>query len=422
MSIATNFMVALIRENKPQKFLEIDTKYLNKDKDLPVYDFIVKYFSDYGSLPPEGLVVARFGLEPVEGQSQYWEDSLSKLRFSLIFENSISKISDIVAKGETVKAKEQLLQMITELDSKRGLSGEFTREEGLNAVLSSIPSNRAVGGLLGTPTGWNTLDEITHGWCRGGVYVISARMKMGKTMLLCHSAEMAYMSGARVLFVSMEMNKNEFFTRVLGLQTNLSPNNLFYGQVSFFTERRIQQLVDSDIRKKDYIFQEGLFKTGIHELGFLIQMRKPDIVFIDGAYLLRVPGSNKMPSWERATEVITLLKTFSAQYDVPIVCTYQLNREAAKRGHVGPEHIHLSDAIPQIATTAIGIFDTDMEDEKIMRVLANRNGPTGDITINWLWDTSNFSEVNGTIDNRQRIDMTDPIQEENPDPDLIRTP
>jgi hypothetical protein len=399
MSVGNNLILSYLIENKPEKFLTLDANYLNAETEKETYEFCMMYYRDLGKLPPVSLVATRFKLDVPEGESQFWESEFSKVRLSLIYERSISKINAFIFKGDTPNATAEISKLAHEVHFMSESSSTITRGEALEELFGTILLRRGEAGLIGIPTGYPTINSLTNGFVKKNVYIMVARMKMGKTMILAYMAEAAFRAGKKVLVMSMEMGKEEYFTRVMSLISRIPSYHLFKGEICNIEQSYLQDLVSDKTRESEYIFQEGFLKTGVSDLGFLIQLHKPDIVFIDGAYLLRIPGSLKMPVWEKATEIISQIKILAGKHDVPIVGTYQFNRQGSK-GKGTTEDIHHSDAIGQIASTVLALFDIPgRPDMKKLEVIANRNGACGYSNIMWDWRNADFHEIEGFDDN-----------------------
>lgn len=410
MSIANNLLLSILESGTPEDLLAVDTKMLSKEKELPAFDFATQYYLSYKKLPSASLVRTRFQLEQIEGDLNFWKEEFSNMRFSLIYETSINQINKDIYEGKVSKAKEKLTKLAHDVQSIGVEEDTYARNGALNALLDALITRRSQSGIIGIPTGWPTIDELTMGFIEKNIYVLSARLKIGKTMCIAYMAEMAYRAGKKVLVVSMEMGREEYFTRVMSLVTRISAHQLFRGQISTIAEEHLREIINQDTRENSYIFQEGTLKATLAEIAFKILTERPDVVFIDGAYLIRIPGGQKMPVWERATEIVSQLKIMAGRYNVPIVATYQFNREATKRAIAGAENIHHSDAIGQIATVVLGLFDVaDIQGQKRLEVIANRNGPCGHAIINWDWNNANFSEIEGFNENSLHMENEEDI-------------
>ena len=188
--------------------------------------------------------------------------------------------------------------------------------------------------------------------------------------------------------ISMEMTEDEYADRMLSLHTKIGLNYIASGRISTPLERELRSALSKPFPFK-YEFQEGFFRASVADIDLLIMMYKPSIVFIDGSYLLRPAAHlSKLAGWEKVTEIVKELKLSAGKHHVPIVCSYQFNKDG---------DVHLSDSIAQIATGVMGVYmPKDRTDQRIIKVRDNRNGPCGELTINWDFDRVDFSEIMST--------------------------
>ncbi len=112
-------------------------------------------------------------------------------------------------------------------------------------------------------------------------------------------------------------------------------------------------------------------------------------------------GESRLAKWEKISEITEMLKTMSIQNDIPVVVSFQFNRQV-KKGDMsaGYEHIQLSDAISQLASVGIGLFDDGKDSvyagmRKRIELIGEggREGESGGFWINWDWESMNFSEM-----------------------------
>jgi replicative DNA helicase len=97
-----------------------------------------------------------------------------------------------------------------------------------------------------------------------------------------------------------------------------------------------------------------------------------------------------MSGWERVSETVKEVKLIAGKHNIPIVLSYQFNKEG---------DVHLSDSIRQIATATMGVYiPQGRDDQRIIKIMDNRNGPTGEVTINWDFYRMNFVEVESIDD------------------------
>jgi replicative DNA helicase len=188
----------------------------------------------------------------------------------------------------------------------------------------------------------------------------------------------------------MELAKMEVTDRLVSMLTGESSNRVIRGELDSETRSLLRTINSED---STFWIQEGLFRFNTLSLDRLVSKLDPEIVFIDGAYLMRPSGySNRWAKWEIAGETAVQLKNIAMSRKVPIVCTYQFNRAAGKKDAGDVENIQLSDEIGQLISGMIGIYKLDNRRRKLS-LKANRNGPVGEVEIWFDWERARFNEI-----------------------------
>ena len=86
--------------------------------------------------------------------------------------------------------------------------------------------------LLGTPSGFRDLDDITGGFQGGNLIVLAARPAMGKSALVVNIAENAAVDHDKaVALFSLEMSETELAQRFIASQAKLDGDELRKGRV-----------------------------------------------------------------------------------------------------------------------------------------------------------------------------------------------
>jgi replicative DNA helicase len=130
------------------------------------------------------------------------------------------------------------------------------------------------------------------------------------------------------------------------------------------------------------------------------------IVMIDGAYLLR-HNNSRLDRYTRAAENVELIKRACTDQEMISVCSWQFNREASKKqkknkGEQGDlEDIGYSDAIGQISSIALSLFQEDsvetMKSRKV-QVMKGRNGEVGQFSIAWDFILMTFHQTDPPLE------------------------
>ena len=102
------------------------------------------------------------------------------------------------------------------------------------------------GQVVGLPTGFKRLDEVTSGLHRSDLVIIAARPAMGKTAFVLNIAQnTAVKSGATVLIFSLEMSKAQLGQRLLAMESRVEMQKLKTGNIERNDWDRINMALDS---------------------------------------------------------------------------------------------------------------------------------------------------------------------------------
>jgi replicative DNA helicase len=96
-------------------------------------------------------------------------------------------------------------------------------------TLEKMASGEAL--MVGIPTGYPDLDEVTAGWVAGDMVVLAARPSVGKTALSLEFAHRQVSRGIPVFYVSLEMNRLQLLLRLICLRARVDSHALRHGRL-----------------------------------------------------------------------------------------------------------------------------------------------------------------------------------------------
>jgi replicative DNA helicase len=387
-----------------QSFLKLD-KANFVGPEVEIYNFIRSY-ENYGKLPSIGLTCDKTQLQEIDEEDAYgyfYDDYVNRVVYNKLAE-AFPQVQALIANKKTDEAILKLKDLVIQSDGiRRNDVEDLVNLSDLgDSVLSHVADARAKGGLTGVPSGWGTLDVATGGFQKGEFYLFAARVKQGKSAVLMKLGDHAHLSGFIPLWVSMEMGvKGGLARRHYALRSGIGLNYIKSGMVSSFAEYRIKETQEELKRQHPFYYVQGQFKKNIEDIELLVHGLKPDILYIDGGYLVKLLRLKVNTKWEYMAEVAQAMKNLAVNANVPVVVTFQFNREAVKSKTKGMEHLQLSDALGQLASLVIGIQENDPKDDhniitdpiRHLYALAGREGEDFSFNINWDWDNMNFDEV-----------------------------
>ena len=230
----------------------------------------------------------------------------------------------------------------------------------------------------GLTFGFTGIDSAISYLLPGELLVLAARTGVGKSALVCHAAARWAGFGKRVLVVSCEMPSAQLLHRIYGLMGGFNPK-LFRQEASVTVLSGLKAQVAAKLELiraagGDILFPRDRRLT-VGALESAILEYKPDVVLVDGIYLLKGHTAREAQGWEIVKSVSNTLKQLAMEYTVPIFATTQFKR-GSLNGAFTLEDIAYSDAIGQDADVVISASrDTSVVTHQlILDVIKNRSG------------------------------------------------
>jgi hypothetical protein len=133
------------------------------------------------------------------------------------------------------------------------------------------------------------------------------------------------------------------------------------------------------------------------DLDNAIQEMGPDLIYIDGIYLMRPMTTSSRRSndkYQNISYVLDDLKEMTITRDRPFITTTQFNREGAKK--VSLENLGFTDALATHASVILGIEkigEGPRPDKRKVTILKGREGEAGEFAIDYRFCPLSFAET-----------------------------
>lgn len=245
---------------------------------------------------------------------------------------------------------------------------------------------RHEGGIHGLTTGLDELDELIGGLKPGGLYLLAARPKMGKTTLAQNIAEhIAIVRGLPVAVFSFEMQPDELGDRMLSSIGDVDGDKIRRGELDNADWGNITKAMRT-LRAAPIMVSRPRSAYVEHVVAQIRRQhaRKPvGLVVIDYLQLMQTRGDNRA---QGIGEITRALKLLAGELGIAILLLSQLNRDVEKRPDRRPQPSDLRDsgAIEQDADAVIFIYrdevyhrDSQWKGTAEIDVPMQRNGPAG---------------------------------------------
>jgi len=263
--------------------------------------------------------------------------------------------------------------------------------------------------LLGLPTGYYELDEMTGGFSGGQLIIIAARPSMGKTALALNIMMNAATSGPkladgqkpRILFYSLEMGRESIVGRFLCMRSHVHMHKLRKRNLQ---DRDYAELTKAagELTELNIVVDDtpGLPVAAIRSRARRLKQREGlNMIVVDYMQLMSHPRAESRQM--EISHISRSLKELSRELDVPVVALSQLSRAVESREGKRPQLSDLreSGSIEQDADVVMMLYrpeyyEVEPSDENRNRaqiiIAKQRNGPTGTVNLMFFNETMRF--------------------------------
>jgi replicative DNA helicase len=369
------------------------------DNERLVYDYMRLHFRRFRELPLAGTVYTETGirLPLAEEQHEYYLQRVIDRQLYNQVTEEFSRLRNSLKTRDMDRVRSNINTMRAIVREQSVHEDIRDLQEAGRGVISAFEEAKLNPGVTGVPSGWNEFDQATGGYQAGDLISMIGRMGEGKTYMALAQALAAWISGFSVLFVSMEMTILQISRRLIGMQAGVNPEYVRKGQLSIWAERRLRRVMRDLIGAERFHIYAGGFSKQVDDVELLIQEYNPDMVYIDGAYLLRPDTARQMGRFERVAEVMDALKKMTITQNRPIFQTSQFARSAGKKGKEGSlENIGFTDAIGTHSSIVLAIKEgraPNQATRRLIDVLKGREGEHGRFEVRYQFAPVSFAEI-----------------------------
>lgn len=369
-----------------------------------LYEMVVEHTTQYGDLPSMDVIKAKTGIELpiVQEPSKFFANEVLNRALFLDLKKGNEDFSIFMEQAKPQEALDHLETLLRAMRKTHRQTGAG-RVEALPKLFKNVEEyyDRIKKGARGIEMPWPTVNDETLGLWSEDLALFVARVGVGKTWSAAKIGHHAWIKKKQVLFGTTEISKLRIAMRFAALHFGLPYRDLRMGKLDAFAEKKfkdgVKEVMDSEGLKViggDFDFRVESYEAAVEETaeGF---GDEEVLAILDGAYLLKVDGKNRI---ERAANAFDELKRVCKRSGVPNLVTMQFNREvkANVASSVSAERIALTDVAAWNADLIYGLIQTeDMKADKrmIFKPLKIREGVGDEFEVNWDLDTMNFTEL-----------------------------
>lgn len=361
-----------------------------------VWKFVREHYANYREVPSPVAVndnFPNFKTLKVEDNIDYLIDKMVEFRRRTITRNGIEHVIDKVEHNDHEAALMEMSKTVS-LVNEQGVVGtthvDLTKDPDSRFAEYENVQNSV---LLGVSTGFEKIDEATAGLQGGQLVTVIAPPKTGKSQIALQMAINTHMTGKVPMFQSFEMNNHEQSQRHDSMRAHISNGRLRRGKLETSEEDRYLEMLDYMKQSHPFHLVDAVNGLTIDSLMAKAEQLNPDILFVDGVYLMldQVTGEANTP--QALTNITRGLKRVAQRLNIPIVITTQTLLWKMRGGKVSADSIGYSSSFFQDSDVILGLEPVEEDDSiRILKVVQARNCPPTETSITWNWDTGCFHD------------------------------
>lgn len=383
---------------------KITDEFFVNPRHLRVWQVIVHYQREYGSLPTVGMLRQDFPRETYDfvvcrEPINFLLDEIRTSRKAALLELGLEEITALWGAGDYDAAQLTMSHVSSQLHHAIPVADDMditrTGDERL-AVYLERTENR--GELLGVTTGYKRLDKALGGLQKETLTTLAGFSKNGKSFVLLDWARAAHISGLEPLYIGFEMSNWEQSERIDSSRAGVSLTRLRNGTLNEEERIKIKRSIESLKGMPSFILSADRSRTmTISGIAAKIEALRPPVVFVDGVYMMEDENGEPRMTPRALSGITQGFKKLAQTYKIPIaISTQGLDWKAQhgkgrrmSRSAVGHSTSFLTDS-----DNLIGVeIAEDDPDIQILSILASRTTGPQDFFIRRDWDHGYFEEL-----------------------------
>jgi replicative DNA helicase len=387
------------REITPALEAGVEDSWFFVDENREMWKFVRTHWTKYGEVPSAVTVkdnYPTYRLLAVEDSTEYLVDQLVAYRRRQKAIEVVQNAAEFIASGNHDQAIAEMSSGVATIyDEGAGLTADIDlTKDAMGRFDEYLAVKTRPNGLIGYSTGFRTIDEATAGLQPEQLITIIAPPKTGKSVLAMQMAVNVHQDGFVPMFQSFEMSNIEQQHRHDAMRAHIAHSRLTRGKLHLDEEKRYKESLEKMQEMHKFYLTDSTSAMTVTGLAAKIEKIKPDIVFVDGVYLMVDESTGESNTPQALTNITRNLKRLAQKQRIPIVITTQVLLWKMKKRQVSADSIGYSSSFFQDSDVILGLQKQDEEDDssRELRVVASRNCGPASTDLLWDWEEGKFEE------------------------------
>lgn len=411
MDIERSLVSKIIKTGDLVPVLEskIQPSFFEGSEHRKVFGWIIEYWNRYGECPTNKALLQDFpnyNLVKTEEPYQYYIDELRERRkYGIVVEGLEESARLLDVENDTDGALFALTKAVTKVGTEVSALRDTDLIETWTDRLENYEALKNLpGGLRGIPLGFPTIDYWLSGAQTEQLLTFVGLPKTGKSTMLMNMAISAHIYGKIPMFLSFEMSREEQEARHDAFRAKIDHLALLSGRLSKTDEDKLKRALRLIKNMHPFILSTDISSsTTLSGLKAKIEQYKPDIVFVDGVYLMDDEEGNAKGSPQALTNISRGMKRLCQTSRIPIVQTTQvLDWKVSKKVGITGGSIGYSSAFLQDSDVIMAVEFTEDANVVKVKIVEARNAPRKAVLVQWKWATGEFEELGETDEQEEQ--------------------
>lgn len=336
--------------------------YIEAHKEI--YQAIMDLFKESSPVDMRSVItqLRKSGKIELVGGAYYIAELTSKVSSAANVEYHARVVAEMAMKRRLIVMASEVHQQAYEdttdvfelMDSSQAsldeIAGKYIRRKARKAKdiyqesVQHILDSRSKKGLVGVPSGYQMLDNLTGGWRTPDLIIIAARPSMGKSVVAgCLARNAAVDFKIPTAVFSLEMSCKQFMDRMIACDSEVDLDRIMKGTLDDFELSLVGEKTKSLANAQ--LFIDDTPSLSILELRAKARRMKSEnnigLIIVDYLQLMKGETSGSYNREQEIASISRTLKGIAKELGVPVIALSQLSRGVETRG--GDKRPQLSD-------------------------------------------------------------------------------
>ena len=387
----------IIEEGSLSEAGDIQPKFFSPGPYRDAFSYITEYFRDHGEVP--NVLVMRNDCPDVKlvEVDLPWSDIIQRMKDKHIkglMDSRMGDIADALDQFDIHTAVNLVGSLTSKIHNDVPMSRDVDLTQNGEDRLAAYRERRDNPNMMvGIPTGFPTIDKATQGLQKGQLVTLTGLPKSSKSVIALLLAKAAQEYGKKVLYITFEMTCEEIAQRLDAYRAGINDMKLLSGNLNDEEWQKLTRSVHETENLPTMVLSEDCMT--VTAIGAKIDLLKPDIVIVDGVYMMEDEEGFDKGSPQALANIVAGLKFMAMNREICIVDVTQSTPARTKGETLNNDSMMGSRAFAQYSNVVIGVERTEDVKRRKVKIIMTRRGTPTEAYVLMDFDNGMFEEMEG---------------------------